>query len=209
MTATSPAARMLRARVLWLALLAGCASAPEASLYLVDVSDAASFRLDVPMVQGISLRRVTSADYLQPADIFYQAADLKAGYYRLHRWVSAPKDMVEQSMMTALREANLARNVFSSTDRREAEVELELEVQAFGEHDRRDGDSVTVSGRVEIRLLGVDRRGSGAHLFEHRAAHEQPASERSHDAVVLAINGALRQCLSELVDRLRTELAPR
>jgi ABC-type uncharacterized transport system auxiliary subunit len=205
-----PRVNLLLAARLACFLLCGCASSPQTTLYVVDASGAAAFRLDQPLVPTISVHRVWSADYLEVQDILYRDPGLEVGYYRLHRWAATPRELVERSMVSALRESNLAAHVFSSADRQPSDIEIELEVTAFGEQDRRASDDRTdVFGRVELRLLGVDRRGGQVRLIEHHAVHEEPAAERSHASVVLAIDAALKDCLNRLVTALRADLESR
>src|SRR5262249_24324114 len=188
----------------------GCASTTESTLYVVDAGGAAPFRLEEPLVPSISVHRVWSADYLEAQDILYRDPGLEVGYYRLHRWAATPRELVERAIVGTMRKANLAAQVYSSADRQPAEIELELEVSAFGEQDRREsGGGVSVYGRVELRLLGVDKRGGQVRLLEHHAVHEEPAAERSHGSVVVAIDAALKSCLAQLMTALRADLGSR
>ncbi|MFO0984476.1 MAG: ABC-type transport auxiliary lipoprotein family protein [Planctomycetota bacterium] len=191
------------------ALSLACGSAPEIHYYTVDATGAGreprTERAE-PLLESLNIRRVWGADFLELNNLEYEEPELKVGYYHQHRWVAQPRHLVESALVEVLRAARLARYVFSSNDLHAAPVELEVEVQQFGELDRREDEAVVPYGRVTLRLVGADHRGDHVRLFEHHASREVRSQQRTHEAVVQAINEALGQVLAELGASVRSEL---
>jgi uncharacterized lipoprotein YmbA len=163
-------------------ILLSCASAPNLSYYIIDMTSSGASGGSANLGVG----RFVVSNKLDRHQIVIQESPTKIGYYATDRWASNIAEMVEQKLVSE----------FGPVDGERRSLIVEGRVVALEQIDTAAGP-VAKAG-LEVVVRDGESKRYEAPLLEKSYEVERPASNNSVDAVVRALSRALEAIAAEI-----------
>jgi ABC-type uncharacterized transport system auxiliary subunit len=171
--------------------LAGCGSTRPIKYYQVSYpsnSTVAPDALDV----SIMVRTFESSHLYQDDKIVYGFESPEMGTYEYQRWSEPPIEILENALVRGLRASGRFRTVYT------------LRTDPYGRYilaghlyDFKEVDGATMVARLAYEVRLRDRK-SGVTVWEHTYSHDEPASAKTIDAFVEAMDKNLTRSVQEV-----------
>jgi len=171
--------------------LMGCGSPRPIKYYQVTYPTKSSVAEDA--VNASLLVRVFETSHLYLDDkMVYGFDSPEMGTYEYQRWAEPPVVILQNAFVRGLRASGRFKAVY--TVRADPGGRFVLTGQLY---DFKEVDSATVAARLSFEARLFDRK-SGAVVWEHTYSHDEPATEKSITAFVLAMDKNLNSGVQEI-----------
>ena len=172
-------------------IVMGCGSPRPIKYYQVTYPTKAFVAEDA--INASVLVRLFETSHLYLDDkMVYGFASPEMGTYEYQRWAEPPVAILQNSLVRGLRASGRFKAVY--TVRADPGGRFVLAGQLY---DFKEVDSASIVARLSFEARLVDRK-SGAVVWEHSYSHDEPASEKSIDAFVLAMDKNLQSGVQEV-----------
>ena len=139
------------------------------------------------------LVRTFQASHLYLDDkIVYGFDSPEMGTYEFHRWSEPPVEILQNALVRGLRASGRFKAVYTMRADPDARFILNGQLYDFKEV---DGSAILARLNYEVRLR--DRK-SGTTVWQHSYSYDEPASEKSVPAFVLAMDRNLQRSVQEV-----------
>jgi ABC-type uncharacterized transport system auxiliary subunit len=141
---------------------------------------------------ALMVRPFESSPLYLDEKIVYGFDSPEMGTYEYHRWVEPPVEILQMSLIRCLRASGRFKGVY--TIRAEAGARFVLGGYLY---DFKEVDANTVVARLSYEIRMRDRK-SGTAVWSHLYTHDEPVSEKSVNAFVIAMDKNVRQSVQEV-----------
>jgi ABC-type uncharacterized transport system auxiliary subunit len=173
--------------------LCSCGSVPATKYYQLKPPVEASSATAADAFPIILLVGPLRASHLYREDRLVYATDSEEmGTYQTHRWAQPPTEMVQDLLWRSLRSSGRysAVNLLSSSSRGDFLLEGNL-------YDFKEVSGSAFTARVNLELELHDMK-TGAIVWTHEYAHDEPVSGKGVPAVVAALDQNAQRGVSEI-----------
>jgi len=171
--------------------LAGCGSERPIRYYQVTYPTKSFTAPDA--INAALLVRTFQASHLYLDDkIVYGFDSPEMGTYEFHRWSEPPVEILQNTLARGLRASGRFKAVYTMRADPDARFILTGHLYDFKEV---DGSAILARLNYEVRLR--DRK-AGTTVWEHSYSFDEPASEKSVSAFVLAMDKNLQRSVQEV-----------
>lgn len=187
--------------------VAGCATqpAPPVTEYALAPALDTARPAKVNRPFAIKVAPIEASRIYQTSDFYYVDAGYQHNPYAYSRWVDAPVRMLQLVLQDRLEQSGLFKAVLPSSSMLPAELRLEITLYDFSHH---LGEAGASEGVVRLQVYLVDIK-KGRLLASQQFAARVPATGKSAAGGVSAINAAVSDILSRLIDWLDSTAAAR
>jgi len=185
------AACVLLVMVVFAAALAGCGAARPIKYYQITYPTADAVAPDAVDVTLV-VRPFESSHLYLDDKIVYGFEGPEMGTYENQRWAEPPVEIVENALVRGLRASGRFKGVYTPRFGANGRFTLAGHLYEFKELDAK---SIMARLNYEVRLR--DRK-TGTMLWNHIYSHDEPASEKSVSAFVVAMNKNLERSVQEV-----------
>jgi len=173
--------------------VSGCGAARPFKYYQLSVSsDLGSAVRPDPFPFTLIVGRMKASHLYREDRIVYSTIGEEMGSYEYQRWTEPPTEMIEESLLRALRASGQYKGVYSLGS--ETRGDFLLRGQLF--------DFKEVSGEALLARLTLDLElrdtKSGATVWTHYYAHDEPVVGKDVSAVVAALNRNVQRFVTEV-----------
>ena len=181
----------------------GCGSPRPIKYYQVTYPTKA-FVADDAVNAGLLVRLFETSHLYLDDKMVYGFASPEMGTYEYQRWAEPPVAILQNSLVRGLR-AGLAASRPCTPFRADPGGRFVLTGQLY---DFKEVDSATVAARLSFEARLFDRK-SGTVVWEHTYSHDEPATEKSITAFVLAMDKNLKSGVQEIQAGLERSISTR
>jgi cholesterol transport system auxiliary component len=142
--------------------------------------------------------RITTPEALQDGRIRYRAGNNEVGAYEYHRWAERPAAMVEDLLVQTLRESGKFRQVVEGSSSAVGDFQVRGRLREFAEI-----DNPGIQTRVSLHLEMIERK-SGAVVWDHDYARDEPVDGKTMKEVVLSMEHNLQRVVGEAASAIET-----
>jgi len=180
------------AGIVLMALLAGCGSTRPIKYYQVNYP-MKSANPSPEAIDSTLLVRLFETSHLYLDDkIVYGYDSPEMGTYEYQRWAQPPVEILQEALVRGLRASGTFKAVY--TLRADPGGRFVLAGQLY---DFKEVDSSTVVARLAFEARLRDRK-SGTTVWDYSYSHDEPATEKTVTAVVVAMDKNLERAVAEL-----------
>jgi ABC-type uncharacterized transport system auxiliary subunit len=190
-TALSRRFRPLPGIVALAVTLMGCGSAKPIKYYQVNYPTK-SFAAQDAINTALLVRPMETSHLYLSDKIVYGYDSPEMGTYEYQRWAEPPVEIIQNALARGLRSSGRFRAVYTLHTDADSRFILGGHLYDFKEI---DGTSILARLTFAVRLR--DRK-AGTIVWEHSYTHDEPASEKSVAAFVLAMDKNLQQGVQEV-----------
>jgi cholesterol transport system auxiliary component len=133
--------------------------------------------------------------------LVYSTSGLSMGTYEYHRWVEPPMEMMQEIMLRKLRASGRFREVSSLRSNSRGDYFLQGRLYDFKEVSK---GSLVARVAVEYDLRDAK---TGAAVWSHYYAHDEPVSEKNVEALVAALDRNAQNIVGEVSSGLEQYFA--
>jgi ABC-type uncharacterized transport system auxiliary subunit len=170
----------------------GCGAQRPIKYYQITYPTAAANPPQDVIDTTLMVRAFESSPLYLDEKIVYGFDSPEMGTYEYHRWVEPPVEILQMSLIRGLRASGRFKGVF--TVRAESGGRFVLGGYLY-EFKEVDANTIVARLNYEVRLR--DRK-SGTTVWSHGYAHDEPVSEKTVSAFVVAMDKNLRQSVQEV-----------
>ena len=131
--------------------------------------------------------------------IIYQSTANEINFYHYQRWITEPREMLTESVISHLRKSSLFAGVIHLRDGQPFDYILSGELIQFEEWDEQEQWYAQV--KIWFELLSLKTRQT---MWEGITESRIPIKKKKTIEVVRAINSAADQCIEQLIQQLST-----
>jgi ABC-type uncharacterized transport system auxiliary subunit len=146
---------------------------------------------------------ITMPEALQDGRIQYRVGSNEVAAYEYHHWVERPGVMVRESLMRALAASGRYERVMEAGSGATGDYLVRGKLNEFGEV-----DDPAVKTKISLRVEVVDRK-TNRPVWERAVEREEPASGKTMNAVVQAMERNLQEVAREAASGIDEFLASR
>jgi len=140
----------------------------------------------------ISVRIFESSPLYLDNKMVYGFDSPEMGTYEYHRWVEPPVEILQNALVRGLRSSGRFKGVY--TLRADATGRYILGGQLY---DFKEVDGPTIMARLNYAVRLRDRK-SGINVWDYSYSHDEPATEKSMSAFVVAMDKNLQRSVQEI-----------
>jgi ABC-type uncharacterized transport system auxiliary subunit len=184
-------ASMLTGFVTFVLVLAGCGSQRPIKYYEVNYptkSDVAPDAIDA----GLMVRAFETSHLYLDDKMVYGFDSPEMGTYQYQRWAEPPVEIIQNALVRGLRSTGRYKSVYTLRAGPDGRFILMGNLYDFKEV---DGAAVVARLNYNVRLR--DRK-TGATVWEHSYSHDEPASEKTVSAFVVAMDKNVQRSVQEV-----------
>jgi ABC-type uncharacterized transport system auxiliary subunit len=171
----------------------GCGAARPSKYYQLTVpGDAASAADPNPYPLTLLLGALTSSHLYREDHIVYSSAGQNMGTYEYQRWAEPPTEMIDEVLYRELRASGRYRTVNSLRSNARGDYLLHGRLYDFKEV---SGNPLVARVAFELELRDTK---TGATVWSHYYAHDEPVSGKDVAAVVAALDRNVQSGISEM-----------
>jgi ABC-type uncharacterized transport system auxiliary subunit len=176
-------------------LLAGCGADRPIKYYQLTYPTPAPAS-QTPLNVALLVRSFDSLNIYKEDRIVYGWNSNELGTYESQRWVAAPVDLLQSALVRSLRFSGQFRSVLTVRGEGGGDYALTGYLYEFGEV-----DGANIAARLNFIVRLRDRK-TGEVLWTHMYNHDEPATEKSVPAVVVAMDKNVQRGVSEVTAAL-------
>lgn len=174
-------------------LAAGCGAARPSKYYQLALpGDLSSAKANDPLPVTLLIGRLKASHLYREDRIVYSGKGEEMGTYEYQRWTEPPTEMIEEMLLRELRGTGRYTGVYSLSS--ETRGDFLLQGRLFDFKEISEGPLLA---RVTLDLELRDMK-SGATVWTHNYAHDEPVSTKDIPAVVAALNRNAQRSVSEV-----------
>ncbi len=180
-------------------IAAGCGASRPVKYYVLDPEEThpaspanPSAKLSVTLLVG----RIASSHLYRDDRLVYGSGPVQLGTYEYQRWAEPPVEMVQDTLISALRSTGQYRSVSAIGSNLRGEYILRGHLYALDEVDKPE-----IAARFSIELDLFDSR-TGASLWTDSYSHDTPVTGKAVADVVQALDQNVRTGLGQLTASL-------
>jgi ABC-type uncharacterized transport system auxiliary subunit len=174
-------------------ILAGCGAARPSKYYQLTVlGDMTPVADPNPYPVTLLLGSLTSSHLYREDRIVYSSSGQNMGTYEYQRWVAPPTEMMDEVLFRELRASGRYRVVNSMRSNARGDYLLHGRLYDFKEV---SGNPLMARVAVELELKDTK---TGATVWTHYYAHDEPVSGKDISAVVAALDRNVQRIAGEL-----------
>jgi cholesterol transport system auxiliary component len=144
---------------------------------------------------------LTAPELYHEEQIVYSTGGESMGLYEYHRWVEPPVDMIEEVLLRELRASGHFRGVYMLRSDIHGDYLLHGRLYDFKEV---SGSSLVGRVTMELELRDIQ---SHTVVWTHFYTHDEPAADKTVDAVVAALDKNVQQGVAEMMASLEEYFA--
>jgi ABC-type uncharacterized transport system auxiliary subunit len=202
-TSTTPRAQRVSAVSLLCAVVAllttGCGASRPVKYYVLDpgntpttATSAAPARFPITLL----VARLASSHLYRDDRLVYGSGPVQLGTYEYQRWAEPPIEMVQDSLISALRATGQYRSVYAIGSNLRGQYIVRGRLDALDEVDK-----PAISARFSIVLELFDPR-AGATVWTGSYSHEEPVTGKTVPDVIEALDRNVRTGVQQLTASL-------
>jgi ABC-type uncharacterized transport system auxiliary subunit len=172
-------------------LLAGCGASRPVKYYQLTYPSPAPTAQSALNV-SLLVRSFDGTHLYKEDRIVYGWNTNEIGVYDTHRWIAPPVEMLQNAIVRGLRSSGQFRSVTIARGEGGGDYAVGGYLYEFGEV---DGAEITARLHFVVRLR--DRK-TGDILWTHNYNHDEPATEKSVPAVVVAMDKNVQRSVQEV-----------
>ena len=179
-------------------LTASCGASRPVKYYVLDPGNApeppesAAARFPITLL----VARLASSHLYRDDRLVYGSGPVQLGTYEYERWAAPPVEMVQESLITALRATGQYRSVSAIGSNLRGEYILRGRLDSLDEVDK-----PALAARFSIELELFDPR-SGSTIWNGSYSHDQPVNGKTVANVVEALDENVRTGVQQLTSSL-------
>ena len=179
-------------------LTASCGASRPVKYYVLDPGNApeppesAAARFPITLL----VARLASSHLYRDDRLVYGSGPVQLGTYEYERWAAPPVEMVQESLITALRTTGQYRSVSAIGSNLRGEYILRGRLDSLDEVDK-----PALAARFSIELELFDPR-SGSTIWNGAYSHDQPVNGKTVANVVEALDQNVRTGVQQLTSSL-------
>jgi ABC-type uncharacterized transport system auxiliary subunit len=174
-------------------LAGGCGAARPSKYYQLTVpGDVASAADPNPYPVTLLLGALTASHLYREDHIVYSSASQNMGTYEYQRWAEPPTEMMDEVLYRELRASGRYRAVNSMRSNARGDFLLHGRLYDFKEV---SGNPLVARLAFELELRDTK---TGATVWNHYYAHDEPVSGKDVAAVVAALDRNVQRGISEM-----------
>ena len=182
------------------AFIAGCGVSRPVKYYVLDpgatpAAPAASSPARFPVT--LLVARLTSSHLYRDDRLVYGSGPVQLGTYEYQRWAEPPIEMVQDSLIAALRASGQYRSVSAIASNLRGQYILRGRLDSLDEVDNKPA----VAARFSIALELFDPR-LGATVWTGSYSHDEPVTGKSVPDVIEALDRNVRMGVQQLISDL-------
>ena len=170
----------------------GCGAQRPIKYYGLTYPSAPALPLQDAIDAALMVRPLESSPLYLDERIVYGFDSPEMGTYEYQRWVEPPVEILQMSLIRGLRASGRFKGVY--TVRAESDGRFILGGYLY---DFKEVDANTIVARLNYEVRLRDRK-SGTTVWSHGYAHDEPVSEKSVNAFVVAMDKNVRQSVQEV-----------
>jgi ABC-type uncharacterized transport system auxiliary subunit len=171
-------------------MLCGCGSSKPIRYFTIQSSTAPAVSTGAQST-SLLVARISGAEFLRGTPIAYRVGANEIGTYEFTRWVEPPVEMVQISLIRALKSTGNYMSVDSLGSSSEGQYVVRGRLFDFEEV-----DGPSIAGLVSMEFELYDRK-SGKIVWTHSYSQSEPVQGKEMAAVVAALNANLDRGLQE------------
>jgi ABC-type uncharacterized transport system auxiliary subunit len=175
---------------LFVLILCGCGSSKPIRYYTIQSSTAPTLSTGA-QATSLLVARISGAEFLRGTPIAYRVGANEIGTYQFSRWVEPPVQMVQISLIHALKSTGNYISVDSLGSSSDGQYVVQGRLNDFEEV-----DGPTITGLVSMDFELYDHK-SGKVVWSHSYMQSEPVQGKEMSAVVTALNDNLERGLKE------------
>jgi ABC-type uncharacterized transport system auxiliary subunit len=191
--------------VLLIALLAGfcasCGASHPMKFYALSAPAEAPQAASPQFPTAILVARVTAGHLYRDERLVYRTAGVELGTYEYQRWSEPPVDMIQDSLISALRATNQYRSVDPVASNGSGQYIVRAHLEALDELDQPQ-----LSARFSIHFELYDPK-SAQVLWSDSYAHDEPVQGKEVVDVVKALDANVTTGMQQLATNLSNYFA--
>jgi ABC-type uncharacterized transport system auxiliary subunit len=172
------------------ATICGCGTVPQTKYYQLkppSQTTAASNPLPITLLVG-----PLKASHLYREDrLVYSTDSEEMGTYDVHRWAAPPTQMIQELLWRSLRASGQYNSVLLLSSSSHGDFLLEGNLYDFKEV---SGSSLVARASLELELRDMK---TGAIVWTHAYAHDEPVGSKTVPAVVAALDQNAQEFVSD------------
>ncbi|HKQ86767.1 MAG TPA: ABC-type transport auxiliary lipoprotein family protein [Candidatus Acidoferrales bacterium] len=177
-------------------LSASCGSSRPIKYYELDVPDAPVENATSALPVSLLVARVTADHLYRDERLVYRASELQLGTYEYQRWSEPPADMIQESLISALRATKQYRSVAAIASNLHGDYIVRAHLDALDEVDKPQ-----LAARFSLHLELYDPK-SASIVWSDSYTHDERVSGKNVVDVVKALNDNVRAGTQTLVENL-------
>jgi cholesterol transport system auxiliary component len=187
--------KILPALVLLLASLAGCATPKPIKYYQVTYPTKSFVAADA-INAALTVRAFEGAPLYLDDKMVYGFDSPEMGTYEYERWVEPPVAILQDALVRGLRSSGRFKAVY--TMRADPDARYILSGRLY---DFKEVDAATVVARLSYEIHMRDRK-TATTVWDHSYSYDEPATEKSVSAYVVAMDKNLQRSVQEVQSSL-------
>lgn len=195
----SPLHRNIR-EILLILMIAGfsasCGSSRPIKYYELDVPAAPTQDAAPTLPVSLIVARVTGDHLYHDERLVYRASELQLGTYEYQRWSEPPVDMIQESLISALRATKQYRSVAAIASNLRGDYIVRAHLDALDEVDKPQ-----LAARFALQLELYDPK-SASIVWSDSYTRDEPVSGKNVVDVVKALNDNVRAGTQTLAENL-------
>lgn len=194
---------MLKQRIWQVALVillagfsAACGAARPYQYYMLDINPPAPPAQTPAYPVKLIVGRVSAPELYRDSRIVYGTGDVQLGAYEYHRWAELPPEMLQQALITSLRDTGQYRSVTAIGSTSRGDYILRSQLYSLYGVDR---PSLLARFSMEVDLFDTK---SGETVWSDKYSHDEPVDGKTVTNVVEAMNRDVRAGLTQFATNL-------
>jgi ABC-type uncharacterized transport system auxiliary subunit len=172
-------------------LLAACGSSRPIKYYQVSYPTTAAVS-ENPINASLLVRPFEASHLYLDDRVVYGFDAPEMGTYEYHRWSEPPVEILQTALVRGLRSTGQYRAVY--TLRPDPDGRFILSGQIY---DFKEVDGANVAARLSYQIRMRDRK-TGFTVWDHTYSYDEPATEKTVSAVVLAMDKNIQRSVQEV-----------
>ncbi|MGA8037281.1 MAG: ABC-type transport auxiliary lipoprotein family protein [Candidatus Acidiferrales bacterium] len=176
--------------------VAGCGAPRPVKYYVLDVNPAPATSLNPQFPVSLLVSRVVASQLYRDDRLVYGSGPVQLGTYDYDRWAQPPADMVQDTLVAALRSTGQYRSVSRVTSSVRGDYILRSRLLAmYGV------DQPALMARFTIQFELYDPANRSI-VWSHSYTHDEPVQGKNVPDIVLAMDGNVKSCMQEVTASL-------
>jgi cholesterol transport system auxiliary component len=175
---------------------AACGAARPYQYYMLDINPPAPPAQTPAYPVKLIVGRVSAPELYRDSRIVYGNGDVQLGAYEYHRWAELPPEMLQQALITSLRDTGQYRSVTAIGSTSRGDYVLRSQLYSLYGVDR---PSLVARFSMEVDLFDTK---SGETVWSDKYSHDEPVDGKTVTNVVEAMNRDVRTGLTQFATNL-------
>jgi ABC-type uncharacterized transport system auxiliary subunit len=172
--------------------ICGCGTVPQSKYYQLKApAEASSAPVGDPLPITLLVGPLKASHLYREDRLVYATDGEEMGTYQVHRWAQPPTEMMQELLWRSLRASHRYNAVYQLTSSSHGDYLLQGNLYDFEEV---SGSKLVARVNLELELREMK---TGAIVWTHDYAHDEPVNGKDVPAVVAAIDQNAQLCVSD------------